>query len=313
MARLIIADDFDEAAPTGFRAIAAAAGAPISRGAVCRSKDDAVRASTELLPSTRVIAVKKARGGAGAGSHIVTTSAQVELERAGAGYVTLLDGSAASVAAFWDEHWERASASGACPVVVEEFPAGSRSIYAQFDCSAEAARFGAIGELSFLRRRLERETVPAQGVSESARDELIGGAQRIADYYWARRYRGPLRVEALVGPGGHVLFAGVDTQHPSATDLYRMHCAEAGDDRVVTQLTTPPSWPIASTEDFLAAVAAAGCSFDPVERRGVVAVTPRMGTEPLGHLVLAVIHAPEEDVATTLARLDRVLAVVPAR
>ncbi|MDZ4044543.1 MAG: hypothetical protein U1E32_02035 [Rhodoglobus sp.] len=60
-------------------------------------------------------------------------------------------------------------------------------------------------------------------------------------------------------------------------------------------------------------VAASGCSFDPVERRGIVAVTPRIGAESLGPLVLAVIHAPEEDVGATLARLDPALSVASAR
>jgi hypothetical protein len=297
----------------GFRAWAAAAGAPISRGSVCRSKDDAVRASADLLASTRAIVVKKAHGGAGAGNHIVTTSAEVELERAGGKYVTVLDGSAASVASFWDEHWEWASAGGAYPVVVEEFQAGARSIYAEFDCSAEGARLCAIGELSFGHRQLERETVPAQGVAELARERLIAGARRLADYYWALGYRGPLSADAVVSPSDEVVFTEVNAQYTGSTHLYRVLGALAGDDRVVTQVTTPPFWPIASTEGFLAGVAASGCSFDPVERRGIVAVTPRIGAESLGPLVLAVIHAPEEDVGTTLARLDPALAAVTAR
>lgn len=293
----------------GFRAWATGARVPISRGTVCRSVDDAVRATTDLLLSCDAVMVKKAHAGAGAGNHIVTRRPDLDLQRAGGKYVSILDDGDQAVAAFWAERWPWASADGAYPVVIEEFQQGARSLYAEFDCGLEGVALGAVGELHFVSRQLVQETVPAQDVTERARDILVTAGRRLAQYYWDLGYRGPLSADAVVGTGDRVVFTEVNAQYTGSTHLYRVLATRlGGPGRVVTQLTSPEFWPITSTRAFLDALDHTGAGFDPQTRRGIVAVTPRIGTEPTGPLVLAIVHAPEDDIGTILAELDPMLS-----
>lgn len=286
-----------------FRAFAAAAGVTTSRGTVCRSKEDADAATRELLSSAPAVMVKKAHGGAGAGNHTITLDEKVATAHAGSKFLTTLT-DVNEVKAFWNDRWEWASASGAYPVVVEEFQPQARSIYAEYNCTEESVELAAVGELHFEERRLTRETVPETNLDEATLSQLARESRKIAEFYHRLGYRGPLSADTVISPDGDITFTEVNAQYTGSTHLYRILVGElGGEDRCVTQLTSPEHWPITSVDAFLETVKEAGCAYDAHTRRGVLAVTPKIGNEKTGPIILGILHQHPSEVSDALDRI----------
>lgn len=284
-----------------FRALAVAAGAPIAPGTVCRSLDDALAASRALLADHGAIVIKKAHGGAGAGNHIIRGDDSVDVRGAGGRFVSTLR--VEELADFWHQRWEWASADHRYPVVVESFVRSARSLYAEFNVRDEGVAPGAIGELVFRDRAMASETVPAQAVPEAAAERLSAHGFALSQTYWQLGYRGPLSADAVLAPDGGVVFTEVNAQYTGSTHLYGAVLRCAGPGRIVTQLTTPEEWRLRSARDFLEAARRSETLWDARSRRGVVLITPRIGSGDTGPLVFAIVHENPEETGSIVDRL----------
>lgn len=291
-----------------FRAFATAAGAQIADGTVCRSRADAEMATRGLLSRAPAVMIKKSHGGAGAGNHILLTDPDLAVGHAGGKFLTVI-GHLDEVADFWKDRWDWASADGAYPVVVEEFQRGARSIYAEYSCQADKVELGAVGELHFTDRRLARETVPVTDLDRDTRERLTSAGRKIADLYHRLGYRGPLSADSVITADGTVTFTEVNAQYTGSTHLYSVLVGQLGAGQCqVTQLTSLEHWPITGLDAFLDTVTAAGCGYDPVSRRGLVAITPKIGEGVTGPLIFGVLHDHIGEVDEAVARLDEAFA-----
>jgi hypothetical protein len=288
-----------------FRAFATAAEVPISRGTVCRTKDEAILATCSLLTTSKAIIVKMALRCAGDGNHILTTNPDLAVGHAGSRYYTVVPDTPDAIAAFWKDQWIWASASNMHPVVVEAFQPNGRTIYAEYDCAKGGVHLGGIGELKFSDRRASSDTVPIVDLAPAVRTALLDESLKLATSYWRLGYRGPLSADAIIGTDGQLIFTEVNAQFTGSTHVYRiLHEQIVGEGRQVAQMFAPPEWAIESTGFFIAGLKRSGYIYDVSSRRGVIVVTPKIGAGKTGPIVFAVVYERLDELQVILAALQ---------
>ena len=153
-----------------FRAFAAALGAPISEGAVCRTKEHAESVLRRLLGKGAVM-VKQAHNHAGNGNEVVMVEDGVTGHAGTIGSKMLLTPDDARK--YVEERWAWASVNNCFPVVIERFQPDSRTIYTEFRATDTGVSFSATGSLGYINGKLVEETVPLRGVNADVLARLV--------------------------------------------------------------------------------------------------------------------------------------------
>ncbi|MCX5380397.1 peptide ligase PGM1-related protein [Streptomyces sp. NBC_00091] len=304
-----------------FRALAAAAGVPILPGRVCRSVSEAVDATGALLEhsASGAVVVKQAHNGAGVGNQLLVREPETAVDHVGARHLHHLAPGPDGIAAYWAERWPWASGEGRWPVVVEEFAPGAEAVYSEHYAADTGTRATEMGRLRYVGRRLSHQVVPLDGVTEQVRAALLDGGAQLAEAYRAMGYRGYLSADALVLPGGAVVFTEVNAQVSGSLHIYRSIAhgivdIAAAPPRQVVEYHVPPTWAVPSFAAFLAALDELGLMYDPAARTGVIVSMPALPLSPGApvQFVFCLAYDPAEGHAGVFDRLDARFASVSA-
>ncbi|MGW7086599.1 preATP grasp domain-containing protein [Streptomyces sp. NPDC054871] len=304
-----------------FRALAAAAGVPILAGRICRSRTEAIEGTSALLETSAsgAVVIKQAHNGAGVGNQLLVRDAEMAVDHVGARHLHHLAPGVDGVAAYWAERWLWASGDGRWPVVIEEFAPGADAVYSEHYAADEGTRATETGRLLYVGRRLSHQVVPLDGVTELTRAALLDGGARLADAYRAFGYRGHLSADALVLPGGGVVFTEVNAQVSGSLHIYQSIAhgivdVTAEPARQVVEYHVPPTWAVPSFDAFLAALDELGLAYDPGTRAGVIVSMPAIPLEAgaPAQFVFCLAFDPAEGHAAAFDRLDARFGTVPA-
>lgn len=304
-----------------FRALAAAAGVPILPGRICRSRAEAIEATGALLETSAsgAVVVKQAHNGAGVGNQLLVRDPEMAVDHVGARHLHHLAPGVAGVAAYWEERWPWASGEDRWPVVIEEFAPGADAVYSEHYAADEGTRATETGRLLYVGRRLSHQVVPLTGVTEPVRAALLDGGARLAQAYRSMGYRGHLSADALVLPGGRVVFTEVNAQVSGSLHIYQSIAhgivdVTAEPARQVCEYHVPPTWAVPGFAAFLAALDELGLTYDPATRTGVIVSMPAIPLEAgaPAQFVFCIAYDPAEGHAGAFDRLDEQFAAMPA-
>lgn len=291
-----------------FRALAAGTGAPTALGGVCRSPEDGVRISDQLVREGYAFVVKRCFGGAGKGNEIVST-VRLTVSHAGHASTEQVEATSESLGDYWARRWAWASDEGVNPFVVEAFIPDARTIYVEVECSDRGVGVGKIGELRFENGEISREVFPAQRVPADVLDKLQRAASQVARAYVAIGYRGRLSLDTVVTPGGQIFLTEGNARFTTSTHLYepiaeRVARVAEKPGRIVVQALSSPFRQLDGLGSFLDGLARRGLAFDAISRTGLLAVTPLFHTT--GQLLMAAIADDEARAEELLASAERV-------
>ncbi|MFE7480791.1 peptide ligase PGM1-related protein [Streptomyces sp. NPDC057552] len=303
-----------------FRALAAAAGVPILPGRICRSRAEAIEATGALLETSAsgAVVVKQAHNGAGVGNQLLVRDPEMAVDHVGARHLHHLVPGAGGIAAYWAERWSWASGEDRWPVVIEEFAPGADAVYSEHYAADAGTRATETGRLLYVGRRLSHQVVPLDGVTEPVRSALLDGGARLAQAYRSMGYRGHLSADALVLPGGRVVFTEVNAQVSGSLHIYQSIAhgivdVTATPHRQVVEYHVPPTWAVPGFAAFLAALDELGLAYDPATRTGVIVSMPAIPLEAgaAAQFVFCIAYDPAEGHAGAFDLLDERFATVP--
>ncbi|GAA4238073.1 hypothetical protein GCM10022254_52440 [Actinomadura meridiana] len=313
---------------SNFRALAAAADVPIMPGRVCRSRAEAIEATGALLAAapSQAIVVKQAHNGAGVGNELVLGPGQDGVEagdrrvgHVGARHLYRLHPGSDAIAAYWAQRWSWASNHDRWPVVIEEFADDADTVYSEHYAADTGTRPTEMGRLLYVGRRLSHQVVPLDGVDDRVRTALLDGGTRLAEAYRAVGYRGYLSADALVLPGGQVVFTEVNAQVSGSLHIYRQIAhgivgVSAEPRRQVVEFHVPPTWAVPDFTAFLTALRELGLAYEPATRTGVIVSMPALPLAPgaAAQFVFCIAYDPAEGYAGMFDRLDARFKAVPA-
>lgn len=301
-----------------FRAVAAAAGVPIPRGAVCRDANEAIAATVDLMAESGAVVVKQAHNGAGAGNQLVVQDQSLNLDRVGARHLHRLTDGRAGVETYWLQRWDWASAGGRHPVVVEEFLPHAASVYSEHYAADDRTWPTEMGTLHYVGRRLSHQTVPLRGVDPVIRADLLHGGSRLAQAYRSLGFRGNLSADAVLTEDGRVVFTEVNAQVSGSLHIYdviarRVVDVAAAPERSVVEHHVPATWAVPDLTTFLSAADELGCGYDPTTRTGVIVSMPLIPQENgRAQFVFCLAYGNEANLRQMWKRLDDRFAVAPA-
>ncbi|MEV3999083.1 hypothetical protein ACFYPK_28005 [Streptomyces halstedii] len=304
-----------------FRALAAAAGVPILPGRICRSRAEATEAAGALLEhsASGAVVVKQAHNGAGVGNQLLVREPGMAVDHVGARHLHHLNPGPDGIAEYWAERWPWASGNDRWPVVVEEFAPGADAVYSEHYASDDGTRATEAGRLLYIGRRLSHQVVPLDGVTEPVRAALLDGGTRLAETYRAFGYRGHLSADALILPGGAVVFTEVNAQVSGSLHIYQSIAHGIVDVTVeplrqVVEYHVPPTWAVPSLAAFLSALDELGLAYDPATRTGAIVSMPAIPLAPREpvQFVFCLAYDPAQGHTAMFDRLDARFAAVPA-
>jgi hypothetical protein len=304
-----------------FRALAAAAGVPILPGRICRSRTEAIEATSALLETSAsgAVVVKQAHNGAGVGNQLLVRDQEMTVDHVGARHLHHLAPGPDGIAAYWAERWPWASGEDRWPVVIEEFAPGADAVYSEHYAADAGTRPTETGRLLYVGRRLSHQVVPLDGVDDPVRTALLDGGTHLAEAYRAFGYRGHLSADALVLPGGSVVFTEVNAQVSGSLHIYQSIAhgivdVAAAPPRQVVEYHVPPTWAVPGFAAFLTGLDELNLAYDPATRTGVIVSMPAIPLEAgaPAQFVFCIAYDPAEGHAGVFARLDARFATVPA-
>ncbi|MEU8966125.1 peptide ligase PGM1-related protein, partial [Streptomyces sp. NPDC048491] len=290
-------------------------------GRICRSRAEAIEATGALLETSAsgAVVVKQAHNGAGVGNQLLVRDPEMAVDHVGARHLHHLAPGVAGVAAYWEERWPWASGEDRWPVVIEEFAPGADAVYSEHYAADEGTRATETGRLLYVGRRLSHQVVPLTGVTEPVRAALLDGGARLAQAYRSMGYRGHLSADALVLPGGRVVFTEVNAQVSGSLHIYQSIAhgivdVTAEPARQVCEYHVPPTWAVPGFAAFLAALDELGLTYDPATRTGVIVSMPAIPLEAgaPAQFVFCIAYDPAEGHAGAFDRLDEQFAAMPA-
>ncbi|MFI6359409.1 peptide ligase PGM1-related protein [Streptomyces sp. NPDC050743] len=304
-----------------FRALAAAADVPILPGRVCRSRAEAIAATTALLETspTAAVVVKQSHNGAGVGNELLVCDPDMEVDHVGARHLHHLAPDPDGVAAYWAKRWSWASGDGRWPVVVEEFAPGADAVYSEHYASDEGTHPTEMGRLLYVGRRLSHQVVPLDAADEPVKAALLDGGTRLAEAYRAIGYRGHLSADALILPGGTVVFTEVNAQVSGSLHIYQQIAhgivnVTATPRRQVVEYHVPPTWAVPDFAAFQTALNELGLAYDPATRTGVIVSMPALPLAPgaPAQFVFCIAYDPADGYTPVFDQLDAQFAALPA-
>jgi hypothetical protein len=264
-----------------FRTLAAAAGAPVAAGTVVHDPVEAAAACERLLQDAGAVVVKQAHNGAGVGNELLVADPSLATGHAGARHLHQLPGAdlATAITAYWSQRWTWASADGRFPVVLEEFIPDARTVYCEQHLTDTSIQPTEMGELRYTGRRLSHESVPLRDLTPAVHEQLLDGSTRLAATYRDVGYRGRLSTDAIVTPGGQVLFTEVNAQVTGSWHVYEVFAhhivhADIAPARTVTESHVPAHWTVPDGATFHRTLNDLGLGYDPATRTGVIVSMP---------------------------------------
>ena len=304
-------DEFSNS-KANFRRISAGIGIMTASGAVCRTVQDAVQVSQQLLAENRAIVVKQSTNHAGAGNMLIVLQEEPEGFSGGFRYRVNLNGQLASLSELFDDKWGWASCNGTNSVTIEAFVENIGTVYAEFMVRDAMVDYIGSGTLCYKEGRLTTEAAPLYSCNTNQLASLLDQGRKLAQAYQALGYRGYFSADAVSAVNGSIVFTEVNARIGGSPHIYhgianRVVRCERQPDRIVTQHRRSLSWNIKDTRFFLDVIAQTGLEYDPQTRRGVLMSTPPFGGEdPTPPFFVCIVHKRDEDSQQVMANLDKV-------
>lgn len=247
-----------------FRAIAAGNGVPIPDGLVCTSRVDAEAFAWPLLAKGRSVIVKQDLHGGGYGNELLVPAEGVT--GVGASATIVIPGQSA-LAGHLSQAWDRYSYGGARPVVVEHYIHGCEQLYIEFLVTDAAALLLDYGQVR-MKPILNGLVIPPP-----VRDlpGFLTGARKLAEAQRMLGYRGYAGIDAIVTPGGDILFNELNGRVAGSTHLDVLARRMVGEDyleRRVLISRNRCSWPSFTAAEAI--LAEHGLAFDARALTGVL-------------------------------------------
>ena len=276
-----------------FRAVAAGAGVPTAEGMVVAQQQEARDAIAEMLGDGHHVIVKQEFHGGGFGNEIL--SATDDIPPVGAPRVVVLP-DRRSVTEYVAQRWDWLTGDRAHRLVVERYVPGSRTIYAEYLVTADGADLRGTGEI--LMDPVAVGVIVPPSLDSDTESRLIHGGRQLCESYRVLGYRGNISADAILTPAGEVLFTETNGRLTGSTHLYtvvrdRLIGAAYQKDRIVLERS---GWPVPSFSAAEAALLAAGLSYEPGRRVGVLLTSERIPDDgTLSYCVVAEDLASVED------------------
>lgn len=284
-----------------FRAVASAAGVPISPGVVTAQPGRAEVAITDQFASGHSVIVKQEFQSGGFGNEILSPAAGVRA--AGALTVVVLpDGS--SLADYLARRWDWLTAGRRHRLVVERYLPGCDTVYAEYVVGDRGEELLGTGEI-LMEPVAVGEVVPAQALTAAGRATLVDAGRRLCRAYGAIGYRGFLSADAVLTPAGEIVFTETNGRLSGSTHLHtvvraRLVAEEHRDRRVLLERR---GWAVPSFSAALERLTGAGLGYDQHTSTGVVLTSDLTPDGTLTYCVVA------EDLATAKANAGRLTAL----
>lgn len=188
----------------------------------------------------------------------------------GAPSVTLATGRS-QVRAFLDEHWDALTSAGRFRLIVEQYHADCRSVFAEFLITDDGPRFGAHGEM-IMAPTANAQIIPTPAIAPVLLDRLVREAHQLCSAMHAVGYRGRLSCDAVITPTGELFFTEYNGRVTGSTHIY----AVLGDGPVGVNaagkryILERVGWRVPSFAAALDRLTTAGIAFDRQSGKGVI-------------------------------------------
>jgi biotin carboxylase len=252
-----------------FRAVAAGIGLPIAPGVVTGSREHAELTINAILDEGHGVMVKREFAGGGFGNELLCRTEGARL--AGAPNIAVLP-DAAAVASYLGQRWSWLTGGRNDRLVIERYFADAVTVYAEFDATDEGCVLRGTGEI-LMEPVAVGEIIPPQSITGDKRSELVELARRICEQVRDMGYRGNICADAIVVPGGDIVFTETNGRLTASTHLHHNLIGHVvgpryKGERVFLEragLLTASSYPEAIEQ-----LDASGLGYDPATRLGVV-------------------------------------------
>jgi hypothetical protein len=292
-----------------FRALAAAAGAPISVGVSVSDQHTAAAAILEILGDGHPVMLKKEFHMGGYGNEVLATSADVR--PIGARHTVAVP-DASALTSYLDKRWSWLTNNGAHRLAIERYHPDAVPLYVEFLITDDGVDY--LGHGQMVADPIVVGTMfPAPALSSGELDTLIGAGRRIGESYRALGYRGVLSPDAILTTGRELLFCETNGRTTGTTYIHtvigpRVVGAERFRDRVVID---GERWKVPSFGAALDRLASSGLAFDADRGTGVVLVNDFSAID--GSVWYCVVAKDFETAAACERRMTGLFDDVPAQ
>ncbi|MGY0055405.1 preATP grasp domain-containing protein [Streptomyces sp. LZ34] len=269
-----------------FRALAGGVGAPVPDGGVCTDRAGAEEVIWRILGDGHPVMLKHDLRAGGRGNEILSPvegTVPVGAQHA----VVVADREA--LRSYLARRWDWLTSHGQSPAVVERYFPDSHAVFAEFEIGADGPVFAGQGEM-MSAPLAAAQVIPAPCLTPGLLAELTDGARRLCEPLHAMGYRGMLSADAILTPGGDILFTEYNGRITGSTPIYRVIGEHlVGPDHMTTRsLFDHDGWPVPSFREALDTLTDAGLAYDPATRTGVVLVMPyNAGNSSIRYCVVA--------------------------
>jgi Pre ATP-grasp domain/PGM1 C-terminal domain len=249
-----------------FRALAAGIGVPVPDGIVTDVPDEVVEFAWSRIAAGASAMVKQDVHVAGLGNEIL--SRPTDDEPRGALYAkTVAD--RAELAEHVASRWSWYTGGLRRRVVVEHYVPDSVPVWAEVSVTDDAVRVVGTGEMR-MKPVINGVVIPAPPTTTEDPD-FLAGATRLGEAMRAMGYRGLTNIDAMVTPGGAVLFNEINARLGGSSHLYaigeRIIGGDYLDDR---RLIERRDCAFGAFPEAVTRLADRGLAYDPRTRSGIV-------------------------------------------
>lgn len=256
-----------------FRAVAAAAGVPISPGTVVTQPSQAESTIAEMLASGHSVMLKQEFNGGGLGNEILSPANGVAA--VGALQVVVLP-DARAVAAYVTRRWDWLTGGGRYRLVIEHYLHGCDAVAAEYLIGDDGEELVGTGDM-LMEPLVTAEIVPSQLLTASTRATLVAAGRRLCQAYRAIGYRGYLSTDAVLTPAGEIVITETNGRLSGSTHMHTVIGGRLlGSRRAHRVLLERRDWPVPSFAGALEQLSRAGLSYDPHTRTGVLLASDLM-------------------------------------
>lgn len=288
-----------------FRVLAAGTGAAVPTGRIAETADEAARFAGPLLERGLPVILKQDLHGGGYGNEILAPTEEGGDLGAIRRHVVA---DQAAAAGLLSGAWQRCTAGGRRPLVVEHYVDGSLPIYAEFLIGEARVDLVGYGEMR-MKPTNNGLVIPPPTAGKPEFVEFLESARRLASATRAIGYRGPMSIDAIATPGGDILFNEFNGRVGGSTHVHRLAETMVGDgyltDRVIA-VRNRCGWDSLSRTARL--LDEHGLAYDVARRQGtVISGDDTAGVRSSGQLVF--VAATAEDVLALEGRVVGLLGL----
>jgi len=292
-----------------FRALASAAGAPISAGTSVSDRHTARAVILGMLRDGYPVMLKKEFHMGGYGNEILATSADVR--PIGARHAVVVADEPA-VMSYLDRRWEWLTNGGAHRLAVERYHPEAVPLYVEFLVTDDGVDY--LGHGQMITDPIVVGTMfPAPALTTHELADMVEAGRRISESYRALGYRGVLSPDAILTTSGELLFCEANGRTTGTTYIHtvvgpRVVGAERFCDRVVVD---GERWKVPSFGAALDRLDDSGLAFDVDRGTGVFLVNDFSAID--GSVWHCVVAPDFETAATWERRMMTLFDDVPAQ